>query len=419
MMNLTKIKSAVCLFFIALVVRIAFYLMGLAYFPIHIQRFVTADTIFYYDPLALKIASGTATETSLLSVTRFTFLGYLSLFYRYFGHWHLPVSLFHCFLGAFTVVFIFLTARVFLKEKAAFMAGLVAALQIVLVYWVPFVTTEALFLLFLSACLYLFGKFLKTKRSLFLFLVAPILIIMPLSRPLGITFSIFMILYLAWIGFGKLFGRGRAVIFIIFNILIFTAAILYVSRFRNKINEVITQDYPQTLLQMSLYIDEMPEIKSGKGHLKFYSARVSLPPGVAIPKIGNPPGSRIIIADIVSYFRSYYYKYFVLTACRIYTLFNPWVPEYSLKHNIFNLLFYGLMYVFSIIGLILIREKERAFANLLLICIASQVFLIALTLVDYDFRFRLPIELILTIPAGTCIYGLLNGSDQVFKNELS
>jgi hypothetical protein len=150
----------------------------------------------------------------------------------------------------------------------------------------------------------------------------------------------------------------------------------------------------------------MPKTETGNGYLKFYGARLSIPAGIRIPKVKVVP-DRIKTTDVISYFKNHYRKYFSLVILRIYTLFNPWVPEYSLKHNIFNIFFYGAIYVFALTGLFVIRLKERIFANLLLVCIASQVFLIALTLVDYDFRYRLPIELILTIPVGAAISNLI------------
>ncbi|MFH1507979.1 MAG: hypothetical protein ABIG46_06120, partial [Candidatus Omnitrophota bacterium] len=118
-MNRPKFKTIVLLFLIALAVRLSFYFIASNNLPGNIQKFVTADTVFYYDPLALKMAAGSSAETSLLSATRLTFLGYLALFYRFFGHHYWPVSIFHCFLGALSVILLFLATRLFFKEKTA------------------------------------------------------------------------------------------------------------------------------------------------------------------------------------------------------------------------------------------------------------------------------------------------------------
>jgi hypothetical protein len=401
-MDRPKIKTAILLFLIALAIRLSFYFIASNNLPENMQKFVTADTVFYYDPLALKMAAGSSAETSLLSATRFTFLGYLALFYRYLGYHYWPVSIFHCFLSALSVVLLFLTTRLFFKERTAFIAGLVAAFQIVLVYWTPFVTTEAVFLLIMSLSIYLFGLFLKERKPCYLILLLIFLILMPVSRPLGITFSIFMLACLEWIGLKRIFSKNNTALFLIVNTVVLAAIIMLLPKFSLKINKVLAQEYPQELLQMSLYIDQMPKLESGKGHLKFYSARITLPPGLRIPRADSVP-AQIRLEEIYSYFGRNLPKFISLVVSRIYTLFNPWVPEYSLRHNIFNLLFYGFIYIFSIIGLFFIWIKNRAFAILILACLASQIFLISLTLVDYDFRFRLSIEFILTIPVGVAV----------------
>ncbi|MFH1507282.1 MAG: glycosyltransferase family 39 protein, partial [Candidatus Omnitrophota bacterium] len=330
------------------------------------------------------------------------FLGYLALFYRFFGHHYWPVSIFHCFLGALSVILLFLATRLFFKEKTAFIVGLAASFQIVLVYWTPFVTTEAGFLLIMSLSIYLFSLFLKKRKPWYLLLLSVFLILMPVSRPLGITFSLFLLLYLEWLGLKRMFSKNHTAAFFIINTVILAVIIMILPNFSAKINKVLAQDYPQELLQMSLYIDQMPQLEKGRGHFRFYSARITLPPGLSIPKADNVPAP-IRLDEIYSYFRENLPKFISLVAARIYTLFNPWVPEYSMRHNLFNILFYGFIYISSIIGLILIWARKRSFAILILACVASQVFLIAFTLVDYDFRFRLPIELILTIPVGVAV----------------
>src|SRR3989338_5369005 len=78
-----KVKICILLFTLALLVRLLFYILGSAYLPPNFLKFVTADTTYYYDPIALNMASHNTQGVSLLSTTRFTFLNYLALFYRY------------------------------------------------------------------------------------------------------------------------------------------------------------------------------------------------------------------------------------------------------------------------------------------------------------------------------------------------
>lgn len=402
-----KTKIAIVLFFIALIIRLSFYFIAANNLPDNIQKFVTADTSFYYDPLALKMASGDNTAVSLLSVTRCTFLGYLSLFYRFFGYHYWPVSIFHCFLGSITVVMLFLTAQLFFRLRTAFIIGLVSAFQLVLVYWSPFVTTETAFFLILSLFLFIFALFIKTRRSIYLFPLTICLAVILISRPAGMLFSVFMFLYLMWLVFKRIFTAKAGFFFFVLNSVVLVALIGSVAVFSRTIDKIISQPYPQTVLFTTLYPDEMPDTKHRLGYLGIYGVRLTLLPGTDIPKTGHLP-EKIMTNDIASYFKKHYVKYLILTISRAYTLFNPWVPEYSFRHNIFNFLFYGTIYILSIIGLMAIWAKERSFAGLILVGLASQVLLISLTVVDYDFRLRLPIELILTIPVGAGIAKILN-----------
>lgn len=405
MIDKKTLKLPFILFCLALLIRLCFYFLGLIYLPDNFQKFVTADTTFYYDPFALKAASGEIPGLSLLSATRITFLGYLSLFYRFFGHHHMPVSIFHCFLGALSTVFLFLTSRLFFKEKIAFTVGLVSAFQIVLVYWTPFVNSEALFFLILTLCMFVYSLFIKSRRPIYIFPLIICLVLVSVSRPLGITFAAFMVLHLEWLILKKSFLKNGRKCFYLGNLLILIIVIMLAAHFKEQIGESIKQPHPQELLNMSLYLDEMPGVKVSNGYLKAYGARLTLIPGISIPKAKVIP-VQIKTGDIFAYFRDYPNKFLTLFILRVYTLFNPWVPEYSLRHNLLNVLFYGIIYVVSILGLVKTWETNRDFTILILLALLSQILLVGLTVMDYDFRFRLPIELILNIPVGVGLYSL-------------
>lgn len=402
MANNRKLENCIILFIVAILVRVLFYWVGLVKLPDNFQKFVTADTIFYYDPAAMNMALGNSLEPSLLNMSRFTFLGYLSMFYRYFGHVYWPVSIFHCFLGAMSVVILFLATSIFIRENIAFWVGLTAALHVVLVYWTPFVTTETAYLLILSLCLFLFSLFLKNNKTLDLILLLICLTVIFISRPQGLMLFLFVILYSEWLIFKRLFKQAACMCFSAVNVVILIMAGIFLFNSRARIDNVITQPYPQQLLHMSLYLDEMPEKECRQGYLRVSAARLSLPWGIRIPESRGYP-QQILTSDILSYFKINHKKYIALVFLRFYTLFNPWVPEYSIKHNIFNVVFYGLIYLFSISGFIHLWKASRQFFVFILFILFSQIAPIVLTIVDYDFRLRLPIEFILTIPAGLSI----------------
>lgn len=401
--NKGKIKACLLLFAIALLARIVFYLLGSAYLPDNFQRFVTADTKFYYDPIALGATSEGGGGMSFLQSTRAVFLSYLSSFYHYFGHIHWPVSVFHCVLGAFSVALLFLFSDLFLARNVAYVVGLVASLHVVWVYWTPFVATEASFFFVFSLCLYLSGLFVKTRRALYALFLLFALAILSVSRPSGLSFSLFLAMYLQWLFFGRVWSAPRNIIYyVLANGAIFVSVFLILVNIIPAIDKIIAQPYPQELLSLSLYMDQVDGSNVEGGNLKIHSARLTLPPGISIPNVRMVP-FRIRLVDVFSYFRYHSDKYFMLVISRIYTLFNPWVPEYSLRHNLFNVVFYGSIYLLSVIGIVRLWKERREFSVIVLLALCSQTLLVALTIVDYDFRLRLPIEFVLTVPVGYAI----------------
>ncbi len=401
------LRQAIILFGIAFSIRLAFYLLGCKLLPHTLQKFITADTLFYYDPLALEMARGGNIPLSLLTITRYTFLGYLSIFYRFFGYYHLPVSIFHCMLGALSIFFVFLSARLFLNAKEAFIIGLVASFHLVLVYWTPFVITETFFLLMLSLSIYTFCLFLKTNRFIYILPLIILLVFISLSRPAGFLFSILLSIYLGWLIFKKLFTKSAIKYFCLFNIVIIFFLFFLMPLLTNVLGHILKSEYAQVVTRFSLYIDELPNAKHNNGHLIVVWARLDIPKGINILKAGRIPDT-IAPSDIAEYFKKYYSKFLMLAVSKLYTLFNLWVLEYSLMHNIFNVSFYGFIYLFSLIGLVHLYKIARGLFILILFTILSQVLLISLTYVDYDFRFRLPLEFILNIPVGLAIAKVLN-----------
>lgn len=402
-----QLRLPVIVFLLALVARLAFYLWGMRFLPDNFQKFFTADTMFYYDPIALGTAAD-GLNNSLLSFTRFTFLGYLSSFYRIFGYDYWPVSIFHCFLGALSVLLIYLSVRLFLGEKVSLAVAAVSAFNPVLLYWTPFVTSEAFFFFVLSLTLYVFSVYIKTERPVFLPLIALCSLLIFISRPIGILLSVSLLAFLSWMAAIKYAflkcGKFKP-LFIIFALLF--AIFTLVARYGHKAEAIVSQPYAQELLKLSFYIDQMPNEGRDSRHLKVHSARLSLPPMMKIKKAAVIPGE-VTLTGILEYLKKYPGKYAGLIGSRFYTLFNPWVREYSFKHNLFNLIFYSAFYLFSIIGLIQIAKHSPRFFSLILVTILSLTLTLLLTLVDYDFRLRLPIELILCLPCGAGICRLMD-----------
>ncbi len=401
------LKNCLLLFLLALCVRFLFYFAASKMMPVTLQRFVTADTRFYYDPVALQMASGVNPEFSLLNTTRFVFLGYLSLFYRYFGYHYWPVSIFHCLLGAAGVVSLFLCTRLFLGQKTALVVGLVSAFQIALVYWTPFVTTEPLFLLIMGISLLSFSAFIKYRCLRHALLLLPFLLLASLSRPAGVTFSICLFLYLEWLVLRLLLKRNPAVYFFMVNLVVLAVLAALALVYQQSLDKVLAKRYAQKVLYASLYSIQPPEDIAREDYMAFSWSRLALPKGVQMPKFDNIPAV-IRSSDIRDYLKRDWGKYLTLAFCKTYTLFSLWASEYSLRHNIFNLFFYGFIYLAGIVGMVLIWRASAGFAMLIFLALFSQVAIISFTYMDYDFRFRLPLEFVLNIPVGAAISSIFS-----------
>jgi len=415
--GLMKISRDLKLFFIvfiaSLTIRVFFYAWGRLYLPENIQKFKTADTVFYYDPIALHQGTDKIDDTLFLTLTRKGFLGYLSAFYRFFGYRHWPVSIFHCILSALSVSLLFISARLFLPVRSALAIGLTAALQIVLVYWSPFVTSETPFIFILSVCILLSSLFIKLGKPIHALLLFFSLLAAFTSRPAGISFALVIFAYMVWLVLARVFPKKGRYLFLSAALLAILLSAVTLKMRSVKIDKVIEETYPQELLGLSLYIDQLPDVRKSDNHLRFFSGRLTLIPGIKIPQIEEGVPQVIRTGDIASYFKRHFDKFFILSGLRIYTLFNPWVPEYSPRHNIFNCLFYYTVYILSLFGFISLFRINRAFTLLILLAVLSQIILIGLTVVDYDFRLRLPIEFLLCIPAGAGASFML----KINKNE--
>lgn len=72
---------------------------------------------------------------------------------------------------------------------------------------------------------------------------------------------------------------------------------------------------------------------------------------------------------------------------------SPLYPEWSTFHKIWSTAIYGALYVLALLGLI--RAWRSPYAQLLVLAILGTHAAVALTIVDYDARYRLPAELYL------------------------
>lgn len=80
---------------------------------------------------------------------------------------------------------------------------------------------------------------------------------------------------------------------------------------------------------------------------------------------------------------------------------SPLYPEWSTFHKLWSTAFYGLLYLLALLGLA--RSWRSPYVQALVLAILATHVVVALTIVDYDARYRLPAELCLLPLAATGI----------------
>lgn len=72
---------------------------------------------------------------------------------------------------------------------------------------------------------------------------------------------------------------------------------------------------------------------------------------------------------------------------------SPLYPEWSTFHKLWSSAFYGTLYLLAVLGLV--RSWRSTYVQLLVLAVLGTHVVVSLTIVDYDARYRLPVELCL------------------------
>ncbi|TKJ39030.1 hypothetical protein CEE37_11435 [candidate division LCP-89 bacterium B3_LCP] len=144
-----------------------------------------------YDHLGWSIAQGHGAVDVFGGPTSYRFPGYLyflGLIYFIFGHHHTVVLIFQALIGAFTPLFIYFSARYLLSERISRIAGLLAAVYPVFIYYVGWLMTENLFLFLLNLLILLTISLTATNSKKKLASIGLIIGLLGLTRGVGLPF---------------------------------------------------------------------------------------------------------------------------------------------------------------------------------------------------------------------------------------
>lgn len=152
-----------------------------------------------YDYLGWNVAHGHGVTDRFGNPndTRFpAYVYFLGAIYFLFGRHHIIVLIIQAFIGALAPLLVYLTARQLFPEKTSRIAGILAAVYPVWIWYVGWLMTENLFLLFLNVLIYLtvsLGHSAGWKKLTFMGVVLGLL---SLTRGVGLPFLGIIPLYI-------------------------------------------------------------------------------------------------------------------------------------------------------------------------------------------------------------------------------
>lgn len=275
--------------------------------------------------------------------------------------------------------------------SAAVVTGGVAAVYPALVFWGLYVLTESLFLFLFALCLDRLLVLRVSRRPAVDALVAGLAVgATVLTRPTAGPFALFLPMYV-WMAVGGHWrARLRALAGLAASALP-VAALLIATQLRPT-----PIDLPAKL---SNYV--WSAIWFGLQ----WTERGRATPGIDI--IGDPPGGAQAAA--IAWIASDPVYFLAQAARKLKVFWSPVLPEFSVQHAAVNLAVYLPLYAAAIGGVRRIWRSPPLRA-LVLAAVASFTLVSMITFVDYDQRFRLPVEVCLIPLAGVGIAPMIDAA---------
>ena len=213
-MKSSEMRYVIILLLLALAVRLI-YVFSVDLIPLD-KTGIDLDAV-EYDHLGWSVAQGHGMIDAFGHPSSHRFPGYvyfLGIIYFIFGHHHIAALLCQALLGSLTPLLIYFSARQILAEKTSRVAGFLAAVYPVFIYYVGYLMTENLFLFLLNLLILLtvsLGRDASWKKLAFMGFVTGLL---GLTRGVGLPFigliPLYVFLRLKGDG-GKKFGRAAIV----------------------------------------------------------------------------------------------------------------------------------------------------------------------------------------------------------------
>jgi hypothetical protein len=305
-------------------------------------------------------------------------------------------------LGAATVVVLYrLTLRETGSRLAARAAGVIAAVQITFVFWTTYLLSETLFLFLIAVAADQALRLKSSRHPLRDAVALGVLALISVSvRPTGFAFTIALLVTLACAGRRGLAERLVGFLLplaVLIGVVLSSAVILRDNQTTALVQRV--GDWARSGVQNGLLETEHGRATSG------IDLDITPPPIVET----LPAGQRDeFVRDGPVTFAERHPEFAVEQTLRKFSIFwSPTTPDYSFAHALGATAYFLVFYALAIVGAVYATRYRLLFV----MCVASVcMFTLTslVTIVDYDQRYRLPVELFM-IPLAGVGYALAHG----------
>jgi len=377
-----------CLFILALVLRLGWIGSNNGCFP-------AGDTPTYVG-IARNIAQGNGYVRENGKPTAFVvplYPWFLATLFRIAGENLLLVEVIQAILGGLTVVAVYLLTRHVFDLTTGIIAGLATCFHPWLIFWTGYILTETVFVLLLVLSVLAFVRLLAGQRSIQAVWAGIILGLTSLARPVGLSFG--LLLCVPWRFLFMETAKRRILLgacLVSFTLVLSPWVIHNYLSFHQFIPVSRNGDplYRANNLSVATYLGKT----TGQGR----SERYELPEGVR--SLGELEKAAALRNAAFQFIWHHPVEFTRRALSRLYLFWSPTFPTYSFKHNLYNSIFYLFLYVAALVGLfLLVRKKQWTHVWIFIVIFGYFSLVHAATIVDWDQRYRLPLQPFLCVLA--------------------
>jgi len=297
---------------------------------------------------------------------------------------HIAVQLLHILMGAGIPLLLREIGREIKDEPTGTIAAWIGVFQINLIFWTGYILTEGLFIPFLVLTFYLVVRLSKRTTARSLVFAGLAMGALLLIRPSAVPFVALVYLWFAWVR-----RRQEQKVLFPLCVLVFSTALVmlpWVARNYSVFDRFIplTTGGPR-VLHWGIQWNSVDRDRNAVGLTdKIHRTELEM----------RGEYMRIFTA----YVKENPGRYLKLMVQKAAVFWSLYFSQWSARHKTVKSVFFGLLFGLSLLGLLSPRVDPE-YAALFWINFLSATFLVMVTIVDYDNRFRVPVEAILSVTA--------------------